>query len=221
MSTRHRFLFLACALLVSGAPATAQSRLSVGGIAGYQDGLGIQLFATARDFASGLPVSARIRVGRTSLDPGSSSAARRIFINNATNGTPVESGRTWDVGLDALLPKGDHTALWAGVRYSRFKANFKYIGGNEDFDVTSSQWGIASGVDWSYAVGASTSLLMSGGLEYYRPSRLTGHDTSYSPDDDNVNPREDFTYSDANDAIHQPSFRPVVTLGFSKTLGGP
>ncbi|MGD8282096.1 MAG: hypothetical protein PVI31_02035 [Gemmatimonadota bacterium] len=50
------------------------------------------------------------------------------------------------------------------------------------------------------------------------PSPLTGHDTSYSPDDDNVNPREDFTHSDANEAVHQPSFRPVLTLGISRSL---
>jgi hypothetical protein len=49
---------------------------------------------------------------------------------------------------------------------------------------------------------------------------LKGHDTSYSSDDDNVNPRNDnqnndeqFTFSYANEVIKQSSFMPRVKLG--------
>ena len=68
-------------------------------------------------------------------------------------------------------------------------------------------------------MGPKMSLLLAGGGEYFFSSRLTGHDTSYSPDGDDVNPREDYTYSDADDAIDQPIFRPVALLGFSYRLG--
>ncbi len=194
--------------------------MSVGGMLGYQRGFNLQLFGVARDFAQGLPLQARVRLGRTGVEPGSAADARRVFINNATNGTPKENGRTWDLGLDGLYPVGDRTHFFGGLRYSRFKANFKYVGGNEDFDVTSNHWGLAAGLETSYSMGERTSLVLSGGTEYFFSSRLTGHDTSYSPDGDNVNPREDYSYSDADDAVGQPTFRPILLVGVSYKLGG-
>jgi hypothetical protein len=63
------------------------------------------------------------------------------------------------------------------------------------------------------------SLLISGGAEYFFSSRLSGHDTSYSPDGDDVNPRKDYTYNDADEAVDQPTLRPVALVGFSYRLG--
>lgn len=217
---------LVLGLLMVG-PAGAQSisssasaaSLSVGGQLGYQRGFSFQVFGVARDFAMGLPLQARLRLGRTGVEPGSAADSRRVFINNATNGTPKESGHTWDFGLDGLYPIGPNTNFFGGLRYSRFKANFKFVGGNEDFDVTSSHWGLAMGVEASYPMGRRTSLILSGGGEYFFSSRLTGHDTSYSPDGDNVNPREDFTYSDADEAVGQPTWRPIALVGVSYRLG--
>ena len=168
-----------------------------------------RVFPSKRD--SGWP-------GPTS-NPGSAPDARKIFINDATNGTPKEAGITWDMGLDGLYPTGPRTAFFGGVRYTRFKANFKYVGGNEDFDVTSTHWGLAAGMEAEFPMGPRMSLLVSGGGEYFFSSRLTGHDTSYSPDGDNVNPRKDYTYSDADHAVDQPIFRPVALVGFSYRLG--
>ena len=157
--------------------------------------------------------------GRSSVEPGSSVAARRIFINNATNGTPVEKGNTSDLALDALVPVGGRGSFFAGVRYTHFKANFKYVGGNEDFDVTSSHWGVAAGLEARYPMAQKVDLLLAGGAEYFFGSRLTGHDTSYARDGDDVNPREDYTYVDADDAVAQPTWRPVLAVGLSYRLG--
>ena len=115
---------------------------------------------------------------------------------------------------------GERTNFFGGVRYSSFTANFKYVGGNEDFDVTSSHWGAAAGLEAEFPMGQRMSLILSGGAEYFFSSRLTGHDTSYSPDGDNVNPREDYSYSDADDAVGQPTFRPILLVGVSYKLGG-
>ena len=166
-----------------------------------------------------LPRTVRLRMGRTHSAPGSAPDARRIFINEATNGTPMKSGRTLDLGLDAVLPRGDRNLLYVGLRHSRFKANFKFVGGNEDFDVTSTHWGIASGLERAYTMGQRTDLILSGGLEYYRSARLSGHDTSYSPDGENVNPRQDYSYTDADQAVSQPKLRPVVVVGIRRRLG--
>jgi hypothetical protein len=193
--------------------------LSIGGFVGFQDGLSIQAFALARDFAQGFPLRARFRIARTSVEPGSAPDARKVFINDATNGTPREAGTTWDFGVDGLFPMSGRAQFFGGVRYTRFKANFKYVGGNEDFDVTSGHWGLAAGMEAEFPMGARMSLLLSGGGEYFFSSRLSGHDTSYSPDGDDVNPRKDYTYNDADDAVDQPVWRPVALVGFSYRLG--
>ena len=57
------------------------------------------------------------------------------------------------------------------------------------------------------------------GLEYYRPARLSGHDTSYSPDGEDVNPRQDYSYTDADQAVSHPKLRPVVVVGIRQRLG--
>jgi hypothetical protein len=195
------------------------SRWSVGGFVGFQAGLSFQAFGVARNFAQGFPLQARFRVARTVVEPGSAPDARRVFINDATNGTPKEAGKTWDLGLDGLYPMGEKTNFFGGVRYSSFTANFKYVGGNEDFDVTSGHWGLAAGLEAEFPMGQKMSLILSGGGEYFFSSRLTGHDTSYSPDGDDVNPRKDYTYADADDAVDQPVWRPIALVGFSYRLG--
>lgn len=206
--------------LLAAAPLSGQSpALSAGALVGYQGGLGIQAFGTVRDVARGLPLTFRLRLGRTSVEPGSPSAARRIFINNATNGTPVATARTWDAGLDVLLPRGPRTCLWAGLRRSSFVANFKYVGGNEDFDVRSSEWGLAAGMERGFPMSDRLELLVSGGAEWYHTTRLQGHDTSYSPDGEDVNPREEFTYADADEAVGQPKLRAVLMVGISYRTG--
>jgi hypothetical protein len=193
--------------------------LSVGGFAGYQRGLSFQVWGTAEGFATGLPVQVRLRLGRTGVEAGNAGDARRVFINDATNGTPRESGRTWDFGLDGLYAIGPRTNVFGGLRYARFKANFRFVGGNEDFDVTSSHWGLAAGAETSYPMGRRTALILTGGLEYFLSSRLTGHDTSYSPDGDDVNPRLDYTYHDADQAVGQPTWRPLLLIGVKYQLG--
>ena len=215
------FVPLACALAAGAAsPLHAQGPVySVGASSGYQSGFSLQAFAGVEDFAQGLPVQIRIRLGHTSVEPGSAPRARRIFINTATNGTPEKRGRTWDMGVDLLVRRSERANLFLGVRRSSFLANFKFVGGNEDFDVRSTHWGLGAGAEVGYPVGQKATLMVSGGVDYYFPSRLQGHDTSYSPDDDNVNPREDFTYAEADDAIAQPTLRPVLMVGLRWRLG--
>lgn len=56
-------------------------------------------------------------------------------------------------------------------------------------------------------------LMIITGLDYYFQSRLKGHDTAYSPDGEDVNPREDYTFSDADNAINQPGFEACIMFG--------
>ncbi|MGD2069274.1 MAG: hypothetical protein PVI57_11420 [Gemmatimonadota bacterium] len=199
-------------------------RVDVGILTGFASGASLQLFGSVRDFSDQLPVEVRLRLGYTRNDPGDPARARRIFINNATNGTPEESGRVLDVDLDVLVASdavpGESAYLYAGLRHGRFLANFRFIGGNEDFDVTTAEWGLGAGAESRFSLGSRTSLVITAGLDYFFPGRLTGHDTSYGPEGDDVNPRESFDYDDADDAVNQPGLRPVLLVGVRRSLGG-
>lgn len=205
------------------------SKFSAGVLTGYNRGYGIRADLTLHNFANELPFELRFGVGYSILNPGNAADARRIFINNATNGAPEKTGRSIDYRLDFLFSKSifglNHSYLVLGPRGSSFKGNFKYIGGNEDFDVTSQQWGVGGGIESHFKMAQKLNLVIVLGLDYYLPSTLHGHDTSYSPDNDNVNPRDDnenddtpFTYKDADKAIDQPRFMPYIMIGLNFNL---
>ena len=203
------------------------SKLSAGILTGYSRGYSLQANLAYRN--SELPFELRGGVGYTFLNPGNALDARRIFINNNTNGSPEKSGRSIDYRFDFLIPKSvfglKNSYLLVGPRGSSFKGNFKYVGGNEEFDVVSQQWGLGGGLETRFSMSSKLNLVIAAGLDYYFPSTLHGHDTSYSPDNDNVNARNDnenndepFTYKDADEAIAQPRFMPFALVGLTLNL---
>lgn len=205
------------------------SKFSVGLLTGYNRGLGFQGNITAYKPFESSPIGMRFGIGYTFLEPGNAADARRIFINNATNGVPEKKGRSYDFRLDALVPASifnlKESYFYFGPRYSSFKANFKYVGGNEDFDVTSKQFGLGIGAETYIKMNARFDFVVTAGLDYFFNSTLKGHDTSYSPDNDNVNPRNDnendntpFTYKDANKSIDQPTIMPRILVGVNYKL---
>ncbi|WP_405571227.1 hypothetical protein [Winogradskyella sp. Asnod2-B02-A] len=200
------------------------AKFAVGFSTGLNRGLAFNVNFTALHPVETLPLHFRFGIGYTNLDPGNSADARRIFINNATNGVPEEKGKAFDYRLDFMwktdLLNLEESYLVFGPRYSSFTANFNYIGGNEDFDVTSKQFGLGIGAEAQFKISEQFNLVAAVGLDYFFNNTLKGHDTSYSPDNDNVNPRNNnenndtqFTFSDANKAIKQPSLMPRVLLG--------
>ncbi len=232
MKTTKMFVSLAILLMGMGSCMYGQekikgtSKFSAGVRAGYNRGYGIQANLTLHNTTNELPFELRFGLGYTILNPGNAADARRIFINDNTNGEPEKKGRSIDYRLDFLFAKSifgiPHSYLVLGPRGSSFKGNFKYIGGNEDFDVTSTQWGIGGGVESHFKMKENMNLVIALGLDFYLPSTLHGHDTSYSPDNDNVNSRNDnenngepFTYKDADKAIYQPRFMPYAMIGLT------
>jgi len=185
---------------------------------GYSGGPGIHFNAMLSDLAPSFPFKMRIGLGYTSIsNPGKALDARKIFINNATNGRPEEKGWLWDFRFDlqrrAPWLKLPNAYIYAGARYVSFTGNFNFVDGNEDFNITSSHWGVGIGVTTSFAINRTFEMFVDSGLDYFFPSTLYGHDTSYSPDNENVNPREDFTYKDADNAINQPKFGLNLLMG--------
>jgi hypothetical protein len=189
---------------------------------GYSGGPGGQAGVTLAHFVQGSPVRARLGIGYASMAPGNAEDAREIFINDNDNGTPEKSGHDWNYRFDFVLPLGKHPSspwsVYAGPRYSRFTATFKYVGGNEDFDVRAHQWGLGGGLESAIPMNQKLSLRMSGGLDYFFASSLEGHDTAYSPDGEHVNSRKGFEYKDADKAINQPELAVHVLVGVGMKL---
>ena len=196
------------------------SKYSAGFALGYNNGFGFQSGGILSNFAQDFPLKLRFAIGYSiTSNPGSSPDARRIFINNATNGTPEKQGWFWDYKFDFMYRVNwlsmQRLYLYGGPRYESFTGNFKYIGGNEDFDVTTSQWGVGTGLQSFFSISPTLDLTLSTGVDYFFSSMLKGHDTEYYPDNENVNPREDYNYSDADKAINQPDFLLNFMIGIN------
>jgi hypothetical protein len=101
-----------------------------------------------------------------------------------------------------------------------FDAHFRYVGDNEEFDVTSSAWGLGGGLQGRAALGPSFSLGASGGGEHFAQTALHGQDATYTPDNDNVNARREYVYADADRAVNQPKAQFRHMAGFTYRIGG-
>lgn len=186
---------------------------------GYYNGFSIGASAKIANFAEDFPLAAKFGFGYTSTSGGNALDARKIFINNNTNGVPEESGDILDFRFDFMyninLLSTKRTFIVFGPRYTTFTAFFSYIGGNEEFKVTSDQWGVGAGLESYFRMSEKFDLVLHAGYDYFFPSELHGHDTTYNPDDNNVNPREDYKYADADDAINQPKHMLRLMIGFN------
>jgi hypothetical protein len=222
MRTRHLVL-LALLVLAAPAPATAVVRTSGGLSLGASHGLGGQADVTFSELAQGMPFSLRAAVGYWRLDPGDPVEARHVFINANDDGDPTERGRRWDLRLDALrqMQRGFLKDWWvgAGPRYSMFRGDFDFVGGNETFFIDTSQWGLGALLERRWPTGPETELVMSGGLDWFANATLKGHDSSYSPDGSSVSPVDAYGWKEADAAIHQPRFAPRFVVGLQHHFG--
>jgi hypothetical protein len=188
-------------------------------IAGYNGGLGFQLNLVTANFARQFPMNLQLGLAYSSMNPGNAADARKIFINDATNGDPEKSGWMWDARFDFLYQVKwlslQRAYVYGGPRYAMFTANFNFIGGNEDFDITSNQWGLGLGIKAYFAMGTRFDFVTSAGFDYYFASELSGHDTRYNPDGENVNARNDYTFDDADNAINNPTFQLRLLVGLN------
>ena len=217
MRTMTRLTILLFAL-TAVLPLPAVAGPFYGGVnVGYTGGLGVQFSGTFMDFTRDLPLSARVTLGYNTAGAGDPYKARSIFINDNTNGDPEKSAHTWQFRFDLMFPAfklGPQTLyLFVGPRYASYTANFNYIGGNENFDVTSTPWGAGLGFESWFVVGRSSDFVLQLGVDWYGQAKISGHDTSYLPSGDDVNPRNDYDYNSADDAIDQPDLEILGMMG--------
>ena len=203
--------------IISFSAASHAADLSGQALVGYTGGLGFQMNLIASDFAKGFPLNLQFGVSYSGRNPGNAADARKIFINDATNGDPEKSGSMWDFRFDFLY-KVDWLSLhrgylYGGPRYSMFTANFQFIGGNEFFEVSTNQWGIGFGMKAFFEISRRLDFVTSAGFDYFFDNEISGHDTSYSPDGEDVNPRNGFTYDDADAAINNPTLQLRLMVG--------
>ncbi len=211
-------------LIVSQTPLLSQNlqrenQFSGGIQFGYYNGFSFGANVKIANFAEDFPLEAKLGFGYTSTSGGDAMLARKVFINNNTNGVPEESGEIIDFRFDFMyninLLSTKRTFILFGPRYTTFTAFFSYIGGNEEFKVTANQWGIGAGLESYFRMSERFDLVLHAGYDYFFPNSLDGHDTSYKPDDKNVNPREDYKYADADEAINQPKHMLRIMIGFN------
>jgi hypothetical protein len=204
------------------APLSYGTDFSVGLGAGYGQGFTLRGTGTVFNFAQGFPLGLDFAITYTPIDPGNALGARRVFIANATNGTPEKYGETWDLRMDFLYKVpllGPHASfLYAGVRRTFFDGTFRYVGANEEFDVTGQEWGVGIGGKGLFSITPRLDLALTLGVDAYFDGPLHGHDTTYSPNNDNVNPHENFTYKDASSVINMPKILPVLIIGLSYNI---
>lgn len=217
-SPRLGLVLAMCLSLLSGALAFERSA-EVG--FGATAGTGVQAGVTLEHFTRDVPLSLRLSFAYAGRDAGQALDARQVFINDNTNGTPEEDARAVQLRLDLLHPLGRVASapvhLGVGLRRSWFTGTFDFVGGNEKFDVTSSSWGVGLFLDAPFAVSDRVDFTLQAGLDHFFDAPLEGHDTTYSPDGDHVNPRANQDYETANNAINQPTleFFALIALRLS------
>ena len=220
-----RAVLLLCGFtLLAQAPCSGAAMLTATGLSlGTNGGLGAEGSVTAYDVAQGFPFSVRLGASLLSVDAGDAVLARRVFVNEATNGSPEKSAHRWDLRLDLRhqIQGSRFHGAWGyfGPRLSLFRATYDFAGGNETFDVTTNQWGFGAGIETLYPMGAAVDLSVSVGLDGYANADFIGHDSTYSPDNTNVNPKEAFTYASADKAVNQPRLAPRLMVGITRRLG--
>lgn len=208
-------------LMVASAPA-AETSLDIG--FGATAGVGVQAGLTLDHFTRDVPLSLRLSGAYSGRKAGHALDARQVFINDTVNGTPDETANTWQARLDLLYPltllDNVPMQIGVGIRRAAFTGTFNYIGGNEKFDVSSDTWGVGLILDAAFAISDRADFTLQAGIDHFFDAPLEGHDTTYDPDGDHINPRDGYDFSSADDAINQPLLEFYGLIGLRLRLGG-
>jgi hypothetical protein len=193
--------------------------LSATAFTGYQNGFDLRVVGLADHLMKTVPIGIDLGIGLTFVNAGNPTLARAVFINENTNGTPQMSATVWDFQMDFVwffrVPEMEQFGVFLGPRLSMYSGDFHYVGGNEDFTVTSNNWGLGAGVRGAIPLSKHWALALSIGLDYYPVLTFYGHDTTYSSTGYTVNPKDGYDFSAAYAAINQPYVIPSLLIGLT------
>jgi hypothetical protein len=99
-----RGLVLSLLLLLGQASGSRAASCEAGLAFGANAGTAAMAGLTISGLSATSPIRLRTSLGYSSRNPGRAEEARRVFINEATGGTPEKHGSLWSFGLDLLLP---------------------------------------------------------------------------------------------------------------------
>ena len=222
-----RFLSRAAlgAVLVLGSTFTLPALEIYQGVeSGYYGDVAGLLRFSVREVSERVPVGLRVLAGAIyQFDSGDATLARRIFINDNTGGTVEKYGLNLLVGLDLTYRLAGGTDLslhaYGGPRGSFYSAHYTFVGNNEAFAVRSNAFGAGGGAAAVLRIAERVTGTLNAGVDYFFPAKLYGHGTYYyTPDGVDQNPRNDYTYEDADAAVNQPRLVLAVTLGLEYLL---
>lgn len=200
-------------------PLSAAAKYYLDVQTGYANYFSISTAATIADFTYDVPLAIKFGVSYNVRDAGDPWAARKIFINDNTDGDPEKSGHSFDFRLDFAYPVNwlpvRKTYLFVGPRLSFYTATFEFVGGNEFFDIQTTQFGLGTGLETHLGISSNLSFVASGAFDYFFSSEIGGHDTFYNPDGTDISGRLDYTYDDADEAINQPQYELRIMVGLS------
>lgn len=196
-------------------------KLYLGGDVAYYNGGALSLKTSYLNLSPNLPIGVSGGFGYSyQSNPGDANDARKIFINDATGGTVEENGNFYYFFLNLNYKVYEKRKIkflaYAGLRYMVYHAHFSFIGDNEEFEIKTRGIGYGLGMESHVPINRNTFLSINLGLDYYPKYRLDGHSKYYyNPDGKDDNPRDGYSYSDADAAINQPKVLLDLRIGLN------
>lgn len=193
---------------------------------GFNSDLGVYMGVRFDEFSKTSPIYFEGRGGYIyQKDPGDATEARKIFINDNGGGQIEKFGESYNISLEVgyTWMKGDNFSVdfSASGLMDFYNANFAYIGDNEVFAVKTAAYGLGAGVALKVPISKTENFfVIKTGMEYYFKSSIEAHGTYiYTTDGKDDNPRNDYTYEDADRVINQPEMNIYVLLGIIYKIG--
>lgn len=193
---------------------------------GYNSDLGVYMGVRFDEFSKNSPIYFEARGGYVyQKDPGNATEARKIFINDNGGGQIEKFGESYKISLEVgytwIKSENFSVDFSTSGLLDFYSANFAYIGDNEVFAVKTSAYGLGAGVALKVPISKTDNFFfIRTGVEYYFKSSIKAHGTYiYTVDGKDDNPRNDYTYEDADGVINQPAMNIYVLLGVIYKIG--
>lgn len=180
-----------------------QSGVELGLTGGFAGGTGAEAFVHVPAVAG--PVGVKLSGSLTKISDAVNDKAVTQGLFDFAQAGYTESGQQVVVGLDGTyrlgqVAPGADTTLYAGGRYSSFKASVT-DGGNNKSTYSTNAFGVGAGLQVAYPVASNVSLVGDMGVDQYFGGNITYTDSSGRSETSRPG---DAAYATQEDIINQP-----------------